>query len=309
MGRYWNVTVASGSINGSANPVKVRFFYNAADLTQMTTDATTQATAWGLTGSQVNGIEWFKTNTGFTFDPANNTYSDVPNKLSPTSFTATTGSSNGVAYVEYSGLQGFSGGGAGLRVSPGGYALPVKLLYLTANAVDNSYVKLNWVTASETDNDGFEIERSADGVNFEKIGFVKGHDNSTNEISYGYDDRSVTANAVYYYRLKQIDNDGKFEHTTIVSAMLLSQQGFVMDELKPNPASNIVVVNAVAADAQAVNVSVTDMLGRVILTQEWTLSPGLNGTQFDISGLSAGTYSVTVRSENGNFTKRLAVTK
>ncbi|MFX8585753.1 T9SS type A sorting domain-containing protein, partial [Acinetobacter baumannii] len=82
-----------------------------------------------------------------------------------------------------------------------------------------------------------------------------------------------------------------------------------MDELKPNPASNIVVVNAVAADVQSVNVSVTDMLGRVVLTQEWTLNPGLNGTQLDISSLSAGTYSVTVRSANGNFTKKLAVTK
>jgi hypothetical protein len=309
MGRYWNVTMAMGNINGATSPVKARFFYNAADLTQMNTAATTQATAWGLSTAQVNGIEWFKTNTGITYDPANNTYSDVPNKLNPTSFTTSMGTIGGISYVEYDGLQGFSGGGAGIRVSPGGYALPVELIFLTASPIANDFVRLNWVTASETDNNGFDIERSSDGINFKKIGFVKGNGTTSVESQYLFEDKNVSPNAVYYYRLRQIDNDDNSEYTTIVSAMLISHQGFVMEGLKPNPATNQVVINAVAAQVQSATVSVTDMLGRVVLSQDWQLSAGLNGTQLDISGLSAGTYSVTVRSVNDYYTKRLAVTK
>ncbi len=309
MGRYWNVTLATGSINGSTNPVKVRFFYNPADITTINTAALTLAQAWGLGSSNIHNVEWFKTNTGIIYNPSNNTYSDVPNKLSESSYTTSFGTINSISYAEYDGLQGFSGGGAGVRVSPGGYALPVEMIYLRAIAMDNSYIRLDWVTASETDNDGFEVERSTNGVDFEKIGFVKGQNNSSAETQYVFDDRNASPNAVYYYRLKQIDNDGDYDMTTIVSAMLLSQQGFVLEELKPNPASGHVVVNAVAAVVQTADVNVSDMLGRVVLSQPWELSPGLNGTQLDISGLASGTYNVTVRSVNGVFSKRLAVTK
>ncbi|MFM9449488.1 hypothetical protein, partial [Streptomyces acidiscabies] len=62
MGRHWNVTLASGSINGATNPVKVRFFYDPADTIQIKTDALAQATAWGLSAANVHPVEWFKTN-------------------------------------------------------------------------------------------------------------------------------------------------------------------------------------------------------------------------------------------------------
>ena len=307
MGRYWNVVVASGSINGSTNPVKVRFFYNTADVTKMQTDALTLAQGWGLGASSISAPEWFKTKTGTYYDPGNNTYSDVPNKLSPSSFTTTTGTINSLTYVEYDGLQGFSGGSIGVRISPAGYALPVELLYLTAEPIDNSYVKLNWATASEIDNAGFDIERSDDGVNFSKIGFVAGHGTSTVQNDYALNDMDVYPNAVYYYRTRQLDVNGNYEYSSIVSVMLLSQQGFVMDELRPNPASDQVVVNVIAADIQTAGVSVYDMLGRLVLTQAWELSPGLNGTKLDISTVSAGNYNVCVRSVNGIFSKRLTI--
>jgi len=309
MGRYWNATLQTGSINGSSNPVNVRFYYDPNDLTQMNTMATARATAFGLGTSQVNGVEWFKTNTGITYTPANNTYSDVPNKLNASSFTTTSGTTSGISYVEYDGLQGFSGGGGDIRVSPGGYALPVELIYVTATPIENDYVRLDWATASEINNSGFYIERSLNGIDFESISFVQGHGNSTVEYKYLFNDANVFANAVYYYRLKQVDVDGNFEYSPIVSAMLISPQGFILDELKPNPASDQVVVNVVIADAQSSIVYLTDMLGRMILSKGWELSPGLNGTQLDISDLAAGTYTVTVRSATNSLSKRLVVTK
>ena len=117
----------------------------------------------------------------------------------------------------------------------------------------------------------------------------------------------VYPNAVYYYRTRQLDVNGNYEYSSIVSVMLLSQQGFVMDELRPNPASDQVVVNVIAADIQTAGVSVYDMLGRLVLTQAWELSPGLNGTKLDISTVSAGNYNVCVRSVNGIFSKRLTI--
>ena len=307
MGRYWNVVVAAGSINGTTNPVKVRFFYNPSDTIAIKSAALTLAQSWGLTSANIHKVEWFKTVTGTYYDPTNNTYADVPNKLSPSSFTTSYGTVNGYYYVEYDGLQGFSGGSGGVRISPGDYALPVELLYLTAQPVDNSYIKLNWATASEIANAGFDIERSTDGINFSKIGFTAGHGTSIGENDYTLNDIDVYPNAVYYYRLKQINVDGSFEYSPIVSAMLLSQLGFVMDELRPNPALDQVVVNVIAADVQTAYVSVYDMLGRLVLTQSWELSPGLNGTKLDISNFSAGNYNVCVRSINGIFSKRLTI--
>lgn len=309
MGRYWNATLATGSINGATNPVKVRFFYSPADTIAIKTAALTQAQSWGLGASNIHQVEWFKTNTGIIYNPINNTYADIPNKLNENSYAVSYGTIGGLSYAEYDGLQGFSGGAAGVRVSPGSYALPVTLLFLTAMPIGNSYIRLNWATASETNNKGFNIERSIDGIEFQNIGYVGGNDNSSAELHYEFADRDVNPNEIYYYRLKQSDNDGNFEYTTMVSAMLLGTQGFVMTGLKPNPASNQVVVNVVAADAQTAEVSVTDMLGRMVLSQPWALSPGLNGTQLDISSLSEGTYNVTVKSVNGNFSKRLAVTR
>ena len=305
MGRYWNVTVTSGSINGSTNPVSVRFFYNPADTSALRTAANYYNTLWA--GSSI-GIEWFKTTTGITYDPANNGYSNIPNKLDPGTFTITYGSLGGLSYVQYDGLQGFSGG-SGLISITGTTSLPVELISFTATPVDNSYIRLNWATASELDNSGFDIERSVNGIDFEKIGFVEGHGTTSSQNNYQYHDQNADPNTIYYYRLKQIDVDGKFTFSKIVSAMLKGQHGFIMDNLKPNPASNMVTVNTVATEAQDATVSLVDMLGRVLIEQSWQMGPGLNGTQLDVSKLAPGTYTVGVTGGSYRFTKTLVIAR
>jgi hypothetical protein len=215
--------------------------------------------------------------------------------------------SGGVATAVRSGVTGFSDFAIGLPQN--NTPLPVKLLYLTATAVDNNYITLDWATASEINNSGFQIERSLDGVAFENIGWVDGKGNSNSAITYKSDDKHVVANTIYYYRLKQVDVDGQFEYSNIVSATLIGEKGFVMESLKPNPAANLVTVSVVTENTQSVDVSVVDMLGRQVLGQAWLLSPGLNGTQLDISALAQGVYHVTVRSANSYFTKTLAITR
>ena len=305
MGRYWNVTVTSGSINGSTNPVSVRFFYDPADTSAMRTESDYYNTLWH--GSSLP-YEWFKTTTGITYDPANNGYSNIPNKLNPGTFSVQYGTLGGLSYVEYDGLQGFSGG-TGLITVMGNTSLPVQLISLTATPIDNSYVKLNWATASESNNSGFDIERSVNGIDFEKVGFVQGHGTTSSQNDYQYPDQSADPNITYYYRLRQIDIDGKYTFSKIVSALLIGHHGFIMDNLKPNPASSLVTVNTVATEAQDATVSLVDMLGRVLIEQSWQMGPGLNGTQLDVSKLAPGTYTVSVSGGSYHFSKTLVIAR
>ncbi len=90
-------------------------------------------------------------------------------------------------------------------------SLPVTLLNFTAKA-EGSKALLNWQTATEINNDRFEIERSADGINFIKIGQVAGAGNSNSLLSYQYyDDQPMKGNN--FYRLKQVDKDDKHDYS------------------------------------------------------------------------------------------------
>ncbi|MEE9440267.1 MAG: Calx-beta domain-containing protein [Saprospiraceae bacterium] len=92
--------------------------------------------------------------------------------------------------------------------------LPVKLISFKVVHQDNTNV-LSWVTASEINNEKFEVERSNDGTLFENIGTVRGIGNTYNQQEYTFNDTNPT-NGINYYRLKQIDFDGKYEYSTII---------------------------------------------------------------------------------------------
>jgi hypothetical protein len=303
MGRFWNVTLTSGSVS---SPVGVRFFFDPADTSSMRSAAAAQGSAWGLSSAQINGVEWFKT-VGSVYDPSSSvTYSDVPGKLV---LAPTYGTLHGVTYVEFSGITSFSGGTGAMRLSPGGYALPIALLSFTATSVDNSYISLNWSTASEIENKGFEIERSIDGVNFQKIAWIPGAGNSIMTLNYHYNDNTCEENTVYYYRLKAIDIDGAIDYSNIVSALLMGSRGFVFEDLRPNPAANKVVVNVISASAATSRIVLVDMLGRTVIDQAWDLSSGLNGTELDLTGIAQGLYNVVVYGNTMTSSKKLSILK
>lgn len=103
--------------------------------------------------------------------------------------------------------------------------LPVELLHFQASIQHNHHVALSWSTASETNNDYFTIERSEDGENFYEIGRVTGNGTTNQVIDYIFTDK-FPFSSIEYYRLKQTDYDGKFEHFDIarVETGLESQQ-------------------------------------------------------------------------------------
>jgi len=98
-----------------------------------------------------------------------------------------------------------------------GTALPVSLSSFNAENIENKYSHLTWKTNSEVNNNGFEIQRSLNSSYFELVGWVNGHGNSSTLKSYSFDDFEVIKGNTYYYRLKQVDFDGNFVYSNVVS--------------------------------------------------------------------------------------------
>ena len=109
--------------------------------------------------------------------------------------------------------------------------LPIELRSFTAQPLDNQ-VKLLWSTASETNNAYFAIERISEGLTFYEIGSVQGSNNSNEVLHYSFTDPSPIS-GINYYRLKQVDFDGSFEYSPVISIDLTNNNSFA--DLYPNP--------------------------------------------------------------------------
>lgn len=135
--------------------------------------------------------------------------------------------------------------------------LPVTYITFTATAlVDN--VVLDWRTAMEENNARYEVERSRDGRTFEQIGVIEGAGTTLEEQAYRYVDASPAA-GVNYYRLKQVDYDGAYAYSAVVSAKVNAKA--VEVTMFPNPVMNQLQITA---PAEAATVLVFDALGKVV---------------------------------------------
>ena len=187
--------------------------------------------------------------------------------------------------------------------------LPVNMLFFNAKNV-NGDVNLNWATASETNNKGFMVERSMDGVNFSDVIFVNGKGNSKSTSIYTKEDVAAFAKvgaSTLYYRLRQVDFDGLLTYSNIVS---VSESDLLGEEVKvfPNPFVSTIGVSIESSSASPVTVQVIDMQGRVIATEQLNTKAGSTYHELkNMSSLSNGIYFVKV-SMNGS-SKTTKVTK
>ncbi len=125
--------------------------------------------------------------------------------------------------------------------------LPIDLYDFTAN-VEGENIALNWITASETNNAGFNVQRSIDTQSFENIAWVEGNGTTTEMTIYDYLDTDVLINQRFYYRLEQIDTDGTQSYSPVVSAKVILDSTLENElakgiKLYPNPASDMVQVD------------------------------------------------------------------
>jgi len=169
-------------------------------------------------------------------------------------------------------------------------SLPVTLVYFTGKNEAQGSI-LNWKTTSETNNSGFDIEKSVDAKNFEKIGFVDGNGDSKENKTYNFTDQNPFSTT--YYRLKQIDYDGKFEYSRIISV----KNDLSGISIYPNPAGNQLFVKDLQKEE---NVTMRNSAGQIILHQ--TLLPKQPVNTIHISN---GLYTITI----GKETRKVMIRK
>lgn len=164
--------------------------------------------------------------------------------------------------------------------APNNCTLPVELLSFNAKTIDES-VQLSWATASESNNEGFEIERSPNTKDWETIDFVTGQGNSLEVINYIYAD-NTPLQAINYYRLKQMDFDGSFEYSEIVSINLKDKTPEI--EVYPNPTRAFINFNTTS---KIRTLKVMDITGNLLITKVYDSA---NQVELDVSQLIAGNY-------------------
>jgi hypothetical protein len=171
-------------------------------------------------------------------------------------------------------------------VGNAGAVIPVELLAFKGYAKGN-YNHLEWATASERNNAEFAVERSADGVNFSKIGSVKGNGTRNAVSNYTFTDFEGPL-SISYYRLRQIDNNG---NATTSKSITIARNDKVQEGiLKTYPTATDAVLNVDFNANTGVTFKVIDLLGRTVLTKVTQNNNGFNSTQIDVSTLSNGMY-------------------
>ncbi|MGB3466942.1 MAG: T9SS type A sorting domain-containing protein, partial [Cyclobacteriaceae bacterium] len=185
--------------------------------------------------------------------------------------------------------------------------LPVEMLYFNARSEEDDVI-LDWATASEINNDRFEVERSFDGVNFEKIGEVTGNGTITTTMLYSFVDE-LPGQGLNYYRLKQVDYDGAFEYSEIVFADYSNTEIVFEAVAYPNPANGEAIsVKLRTGDLLApVGVELIDLNGRVFYRNAASAEELSNGLQLNVEDLARGIYILSIRQKNDAQQIRLMV--
>jgi hypothetical protein len=167
--------------------------------------------------------------------------------------------------------------------------VPVELTSFAASILGTD-VRLSWMTATELNNRGFDIERSNDQNSWEKIGFVEGSGTTTEMKYYSYTDKKLDAGK-YFYRLKQVDFDGTYEYSSVVEAEITIPLEYALQQNYPNPFNPSTKINfSLAADSK-VMLKIYDILGQEVTTLfNGDLSAGEHNLDFNASGLNSGVY-------------------
>jgi hypothetical protein len=195
-----------------------------------------------------------------------------------------------------------SGAFYGRQLSIGGNNNPLPVTLLQFNAtLQSKDVLLNWATAAELNNRGFEVERSVDGKEFQNIGFVEGKNNSNSRADYQFNDASALAHSqVLYYRLKQLDFDGKYTYSDMVR---VQSGNAVLNgvSVSPNPFSVNAQVQLSTLFNGAAHITISDVQGRVVLNEVHEVVAGNNAINLqNMESLKQGVYfmRVSVGGEN-----------
>ncbi|HXR84912.1 MAG TPA: T9SS type A sorting domain-containing protein [Hanamia sp.] len=178
--------------------------------------------------------------------------------------------------------------------------LPISLIYFKGQHVGNSNV-LSWSTANELNNSGFEVEYSFDGKDFRDLSFVnsKAPDgNSSSTLNYQYTDTKA-AGADVFYRLKQVDKDGRISYSNVVFIKGGKLNSLLLNSVYPNPAKNKLNVIVSSPISNQISVVVTNLAGKRVYQQAFSISNGGNNLDLNVSNLPAGSYFIKAICNDG----------
>jgi len=176
-------------------------------------------------------------------------------------------------------------------------ATPVSLTEFIAKATGKN-ADLTWKTAQEQNNAFFEVQHSTNGRSFETVGKVEGKGTTTQSQSYAFTHFELNPSVIHYYRLKQVDFDGKFEYSSIRSVQLEGYQGISLFASTQDNRNVKAIVNYGDDQlAKTAKVSLVDLSGRTLSTQQMELENGQNPVEFQTSALSSGLYLIRLENE------------
>lgn len=179
--------------------------------------------------------------------------------------------------------------------------LPVEFLSFTAVKNQNG-VMLSWKTATETNNDYFLVERSIDGIHFTAIGApVKGAGTSLQVNAYQLLDVDP-ADGVNYYRIRQVDYDGKFDFSDV---KVVNLAGASMVTVSPNPSNGHFAVKIISESTSLFVVEIFNALGQIIYTKTLSLTGGYAEQKVNLDHVAAGVYTLVVKNDSDTWVNKV----
>jgi hypothetical protein len=188
--------------------------------------------------------------------------------------------------------------------------IPVELTVFNVIALSSGEVELTWETASEINNLRFDILRSVDGMNFDKIGSVAGHGTTNETQSYRYLDNSVNAGD-YYYRLKQIDINGDFEEFDVTLHVNIPvPDKYELGYNYPNPFNPTTNIPFSLKEAGVVKITIYNLLGQEVRTlTNSNFTAGRHEVVFNARGLATGIYFYRLQVNGMSFMRKFVLMK
>ncbi len=173
--------------------------------------------------------------------------------------------------------------------------IPVELTSFVANN-DRNNVTLNWATATEVNNSGFQIERKLNGTSeWTNVSFVSGKGTSTERNNYSYMDKSLTVGK-YSYRLKQVDLDGTYEYSPVIEVDVNAPDEFTLYQNYPNPFNPTTTIEYSLPEKSDVTISIYSAIGELVKTLvNGTIESGYHKITFNAADLTSGTYIYQIK--------------
>ena len=218
-------------------------------------------------------------------------------------------STNGVQHMRFlNNNLGFGGCGLGYVIKYTGI-VPVELTSFSATVNNDGYVVLNWTTATEVNNQMFEVERKNINDEYFTVGFVNGAGTTTEPQSYIYIDKTV-GTGKNFYRLKQLDFDGRYQYSNEVEIDVNGPLTFMLEQNYPNPFNPSTIIKYSVSEAGNVKLSIYNTVGEeVAVLVDGVSESGFFEVSFDASNLPSGIYLYKLQSANSVQMKKMMLLK